>query len=62
MLKDRLHGLKELKMQLGNIKKKILKIVVILLIAIIPLCFLYSLIQLILEPSKLFVVENRKNI
>jgi len=45
-----------------NIKKKILKIVVILLIAIIPLCFLYSLIQLILEPSKLFVVENRKNI
>lgn len=45
-----------------NIKKKILKIVVILLIAIIPLCFLYSLIQLILEPAKLFVVENRKNI
>lgn len=45
-----------------SIKKQILKIVVILLIAIIPLCFLYSLIQLIIEPAKIFVVENRKNI
>ncbi len=45
-----------------SIKKQILKMVVILLIAIIPLCFLYSLIQLIIEPAKIFVVENRKNI
>lgn len=45
-----------------NVKKKILMIIVILLIAIIPLCFLYSLVQLILEPSKMFVVENRKDI
>ncbi len=45
-----------------NTKKKILAIIAIILIAIIPLSFLYSLIQLILEPSKVFVVENRRDI
>lgn len=45
-----------------NTKKKILAIIAILFIAIIPLSFLYSLVQLILEPSKVFVVENRRNI
>ncbi len=42
--------------------KKIVIIVAVVLIAIIPLCFLYSLVQLIIEPAKVFVVENRKNI
>lgn len=45
-----------------NMKKKIMAIIAIALIAIIPLSFLYSLIQLIIEPASIFVVENRKNI
>lgn len=45
-----------------SIKKKIVMIIVIMIIAIIPLCFLYSLVELIIEPSNVFVVENRKNI
>ncbi len=45
-----------------NIKKKIVIILVILVIAIIPACFLYSLVELIIEPSNVFVVENRKNL
>lgn len=50
------------KLKKHNINKKIALIVVIILIAIIPLCFLYSLIQLIIEPAKVFVVEERRNI
>lgn len=45
-----------------NMQKKIVAIIAIVFIAIIPLSFLYSLVQLILEPSKVFVVENRRNI
>jgi len=44
------------------VKNKILIVVIIVMVAIIPLCFLYSLIKLIIEPSNVFVVENRKNI
>lgn len=50
-------------MNKGSINnKKIVIIIAIILIAIIPISFLYSLIVLIIEPSKSFVVENRKNI
>ena len=42
--------------------KKVILIIALALIAIIPISFLYSLIVLIIEPSKSFVVENRKNI
>ena len=42
--------------------KKIIITIAVILVAIIPISFLYSLIVLILEPSKSFVVENRKNI
>ena len=45
-----------------NRNKKIIIILTIILIAIIPISFLYSLIVLLIEPSKFFVVENRKNI
>ncbi len=45
-----------------NLEKKILIVIVIIVIAIIPLCFLYSLVELIIEPSNVFVVENRQNI
>lgn len=45
-----------------NLKKRIVTILVILIIAIIPVCFLYSLIELIIEPSNVFVIENRKNL
>ena len=41
-------------------KKKIPIIIAIIAIAIIPLCFLYSIIQLIIEPAKIFAVENGK--
>ena len=50
-------------MNKGSImNKKIVLIIAIILVAIIPISFLYSLIVLIIEPSKSFVVENRKNI
>ncbi len=45
-----------------SIRKRILFVIVIILIAIIPLCFLYSLVQLIIKPAKIVVVENRKDI
>lgn len=46
----------------SNIKKRILKIIAAILVAIIPVSFLYSLILLVIEPTNLCVVENRKNI
>lgn len=46
----------------SNIKKKILKIIAAVLVAIIPVSFLYSLILLVIEPTNLCVVENRQNI
>ena len=52
----------ENKIKKHNTKKKILIAIVIIIIAIIPLCFLYSLVELIKEPSNVFVIENRKNI
>ena len=46
-------------MNKGSIKnKRIILIIAIILVAIIPISFLYSLIVLIIEPSKSFVVEN----
>ena len=45
-----------------NTQKKILIAIAIMLIAIVPLCFLYSLVVLIIEPSNAFVVENREDI
>lgn len=50
------------KVKKHNLKKKILIVIVIIIIAIIPLCFVYSLVELIREPSNVFVIENRKNI
>lgn len=46
----------------SNLKKNILKIIATVLVAIIPVSFLYSLVVLIIEPTNLCVVENRKNI
>ena len=46
----------------SNIKKRILKIIAAILVAIIPVSFLYSLILLVIEPTNLCVVENRQNI
>ncbi|MCI9365944.1 MAG: hypothetical protein HFJ54_05195 [Clostridia bacterium] len=46
----------------AKIKKGILKIVATIFVAIIPISFLYSLVMLILEPTNVCVVENRKNI
>lgn len=42
--------------------KRIIQILAIILISIIPISFLYSLIVLLVEPSKFFIVENRKNL
>lgn len=61
-LKKNNGGLIKLMEKKMSLKKKILMVIVIVVIAIIPLCFLYSLIQLILEPTKVFVIENRKNL
>ncbi len=43
-------------------KKRILMSIIAIIIAIIPLCFVYSLIVLIINPADIFIVENRKNI
>ena len=40
--------------------KKIIIIIAVILVAIIPISFLYSLIVLLIQPSKSFVVENGK--
>lgn len=45
-----------------KIRNKILIAVAIIIIATIPISFLYSLIMLIIQPSSMFVVENRKDI
>ena len=45
-----------------DIKRKILMIVIAIAVAIIPLCFVYSLIVLVIQPADIFIVENRKNI
>ena len=50
------------KRKIHNIKKKILGIVAILLVAVIPISFLYSLVILLLEPTAVCIVENRKDI
>ena len=43
-----------------NFNKKIFIIIAVILIAIIPISFLYSLVVLIMQPSNIFVVENGK--
>lgn len=45
-----------------KLKRKILMVIVYMAVAIIPLCFMYSLIVLIIQPADIFIVENRKNI
>ena len=42
-----------------NTNKKVLATLSLMLIIVILFCFLYSLIQLIIEPSNIFVVEER---
>ncbi len=46
----------------SKVKRKILIIITAILVAIIPLCFMYSLIILIIQPADIFIVENRKDI
>jgi len=46
----------------SNIKKNMLKVIATVLVAIIPVSFLYSLVVLIIKPTNLCIVENRKNI
>ena len=48
------------KYKKSKAKKKILIVIAILIVAIIPLCFLYSIIQLIMEPAKIFAIEKGK--
>ena len=45
-----------------DINKKIPIIISLILLCIILFCFLYSFIQLVLDPSNIFVVEERKYI
>lgn len=40
--------------------KNISVIIAVIVVAIILLCFLYSVIQLIMEPAKICVIENGK--
>ena len=42
--------------------KKIPIIILIIFVSVILLSFLYSLIQLIIKPSNIFIVEERRNI
>ena len=41
-------------------KKKIGQGVMTIIVLIILLCFLYSMIQLLIEPSEMFIIENGK--
>ena len=53
---------KKQKQKHSKLKRKIVMIIVAILVAIIPLCFVYSLIVLVIQPADIFIVENRKNI
>lgn len=45
-----------------NLNKKIPLLLALIFICIVILSFLYGLIQLIIEPTNVFAVEERKNI
>ena len=43
-----------------QIEKKIIIILSCIFVAVLVVSFLYNLMQLIIEPSNIFIIENRK--
>ena len=50
------------KSKMNKTRKKILMLLSLIFGAVIIISFLYSLIGLIIEPTSVYIVENRKNL
>ena len=50
------------KNRVNKSRKKVIIILSLIFAVIILISFLYSLIGLIIEPTSIYIVENRKNI